>query len=821
MKISFNWLKNYLDLQESPEKVAAWLTDCGLEVEALEKIETIKGGLEGMVIGEVLACEKHPDADRLTLTRVHIGDQELPIVCGAPNVATGQKVVVATVGATLYPQQGDPFVIKKAKIRGQKSEGMICAEDELGLGNSHEGIMVLDPAAVPGTAAADYFKIEHDYCIEIGLTPNRIDAASHLGVARDLLAVMRHLNPDSRLQLQKPEVDAFFVDENTSPITIEVEDSKACPRYSGLCISGVEVKESPDWLKNKLRAIGLKPINNLVDITNFVLHETGQPLHAFDADKIQGNKVIIRKPVQGTTFVTLDNEEVTLTGDDLMICDAHQPMCMAGILGGMDSGVTEATRNVFLESAYFDGPTIRKSSKKHLINTDASFRFERGADPEMTIYALKRAAMMIKEIAGGKITSRIMDEYPHRIEPHVVDFSYEACDRLTGRMIDKHVIKSILESLEISIEKETPEGLRLKVPAYRVDVTRQADVVEEILRIFGYNHIELPERLHASIVSTPKPDKERLQNIASDMLSSRGFAEIMNNSLSKAAYYENDLFDASSIVHIVNPLSQELNVMRQDLLFGGLETIAWNHNRKVHDLKLYEFGNIYIKEADKSHSGSHKLAGYREQRVLAMFMTGHLQPESWKEPQQPATLFDLKAEVLHLLQKLNLPLADLQAEELHQTGVFETGLCYQYNGNTLFELGEVSSKHVKSFDLKQQVLYARVNWDLALELTHKKEIAFTEIPRYPEVRRDLALLIDQSVRFQDIETLAYKAEKKLLRNVRLFDIYRDEKIGKNMKSYAVSFTLQDTKKTLTDKEIDKVMQKISSILQKETGAAIR
>ncbi len=822
MKISLNWLKEYIQTNESPEKISQWLTDCGLEVEALEKTESVKGGLKGFVIGEVLSCAKHPDADKLSITTVDTGSEVLPIVCGAPNVAKGQKVVVATPGTILYPTSGESFEIKKARIRGQESKGMICAEDEMGLGTAHEGIMVLDPAVPTGTPAATYFKVEEDYCIEIGLTPNRIDAASHIGVARDLAAVINHLHPESEIKVHKPDVSGFEADENTADITIDVEDSEACPRYSGICISGVKVQESPDWIKNRLKTIGLKPINNVVDITNFVLHETGQPLHAFDADKISGNKVIIKKPVKDTLFVTLDEEEVKLTGNDLMICNQQEPMCMAGILGGMDAGVNETTQNIFLESAYFEASGIRKSSKHHTINTDSSFRFERGADPEMTLFALKRAAMLIREIAGGKITSEVMDVYPQPIKPNRIDFRYETSHRLIGKTIDPQTIKHILVSLEIKIIRETSDGLLLEVPPFKVDVTREADVVEEILRIYGYNNVELPDRLHASIVSPPKPDKEKLQNVASDILSSRGFHEIMNNSLTKASYYKNDLFNPESIVNILNPLSQELGVMRQTLFFGGMETIAWNQNRRMHDIKIYEFGKVYFKETQKEENGNpFKLPGYREERMLSMFMTGQLQPENWNTKQKSVTLFDMKAEAVHMLHKMNIPAGEAKTEELHKEGFLEAGIRFILNDKVLFEIGEVSRTFLKSFDLKQEVFYASINWDEVVKIQERKPIRYTEIPRFPEVRRDLALLVGKDIKFSEIEQLAFKAEKKLLKNVRLFDIYKDNKMGPDLKSYAVSFTLLDKKKTLTDKEIDKVMDKISKTIQKELSASIR
>jgi len=822
MKISLNWLKDYLTLEEEPEKIARLLTDCGLEVESLEKVETIKGGLKGVVIGEVLTCHKHPDADKLSVTTVNIGNEIVPIVCGAPNVAAGQKVPVATVGTLLYNAKGESFEIKKAKIRGQESRGMICAEDELGLGTDHEGIMVLNPDAQIGQPASEYFNIKEDYCIEIGLTPNRIDAASHLGVARDLVAVYRHLAPEKRFDIKKPDVSQFKPDQTTSEISITIEDPQACPRYTGLRISNVSIKESPDWLKDKLRVIGLKPINNVVDITNFVLHETGQPLHAFDASRIKGNKVIIRKPAKDTPFVTLDEEEIKLSGNDLMICNQDDPMCMAGILGGIDSGVTESTTEIFLESAYFESSGIRRSSKSHTINTDSSFRFERGADPEITLYALKRAGMLIRDIAGGKITSDVLDVYPNPVEPKQVEVKYETIHRLIGKVIPAETIKNILESLEIEILEETADRLLLKIPLYRVDVTRPADVVEEILRIYGYNNVELPERLHASIVSTPRPDKEKLQNVASDLLSARGFNEIMNNSLTKATYYKDEsLFAPAEIVSILNPLSQDLGVMRQTLFFGGMETISWNQNRRVNDLKIYEFGNIYFKEENKDKKGDLKLPGYGEQRMLAIFMTGQMQHESWYMQQKPVSLFDLKAEVTHLLSKMNISLDKIQMEEIKDHQYWEAGLSASLNGKILYKLGEVKRSFLKSFDIKQPVFYASVNWEQVIRLQGSNPVQYTEIGKYPEVRRDLALLIGKEVKFSEIVKLAKAAEKKLLKDIRLFDVYTDNKIGENMKSYAVSFTLLDDNKTLTDKEIDKVMSKISTLLHRELNASIR
>lgn len=823
MKISYNWLRKYIHLDETPDMVAELLTACGLEVEGIEKHEPVKGGLNGLVIGEVLTCEKHPDADKLTLTTVNIGDRILPIVCGAPNVAKGQKVVVATVGTTLHHINGESLEIKKAKIRGQVSEGMICAEDEIGLGQDHNGIMVLDSASVPGTLAKEFFKIEEDYCIEIGLTPNRGDAASHIGVARDLAAVLQHLHPQRKAVLSVPDVGMFKPDNNNSKINIEIEASDACPRYAGVCITGVKVGESPEWLKNNLKTIGLKPINNVVDITNYVLFETGQPLHAFDATTIKGGRVIVKKPAKGMPFITLDGAEIKLSGEDLMICNAQDPMCMGGIVGGVNSGVTASTTQIFLESAYFNPISIRKSSRNHGIKTDASFRFERGADPEITLFALKRAALLIKDIVGGVISSEILDVYPNPIIPKQVILSYQYADLLIGKTIDRTLIKNILKSLQIKILEQLDNGLLLEIPPFKADVTRQADVVEEILRIYGYNNIELPQRMSTSVVSSPKPDKEKLQNLASDFLSSRGFVEIINNSLTKAVYYSNGEFSPSTVVKILNPLSQELNTMRQTLFFGGMEVMEWNQNRKVSNIKAYEFGNVYFKE-DKSTQAVKdlkRLQGYSERRMLGLFMTGNTAPETWYQNDKPVSLYLIKAEVMSIFKRMNVDLSQIQIEYLKNESFFSTGVRYILKERVLAEFGEVCGRYLKQFDLKQDVFFGSIDWDYVTLLCNKNPILYSEIPRFPEVRRDLALLVENSTKFTDIERIAHQQEKRLLKGVKLFDIYQDEKIGKGMKSYAVSFTLQDTNKTLTDAEIEKVMDKISKALQQQLNASIR
>ncbi len=820
MKISYNWLKAYADFNESPEELGVILTDCGLEVESIETFETIKGGLKGVFVGEVKTCHRHPDADRLSVTTVDIGTGELlPIVCGAPNVAAGQKVFVATVGTTLYTPKGE-MELKKVKIRGEASEGMICAEDELGLGDDHEGIIVL-PADVPvGMPAAEYLQVKTDYIFEIGLTPNRIDAASHIGVARDVVAVINHRQGKGTLKLKKPSTAAYKVDNNDLHIPVIIEDAEACPRYSGLTISGISVKESPAWLKERLLSIGHKPINNVVDVTNFVLHEMGHPLHAFDADKIDGKKVVIRKPVKDTLFITLDQEERKLTGDDLMICGTTEPMCIGGIFGGIHSGVTEKTTSIFLESAFFNPVSIRKSSKAHGLKTDASFRFERGTDPEITVEALKRAAMLIKEVAGGKITSEIVDEYPGKVMPAIVDFALHRAAALIGKTIPRPEVIDILESLDIKVLKESGDVLQLSIPTYRVDVTREADVVEEILRIYGYNSVELPERLFSSLVLSPKPDKERLQNMVSDMLAARGFNEIMNNSLTRSSYFETEGFDPARSVQILNPLSQDLNVMRQSLLFGGLDTIAYNQNRKVSDMKLYEFGKIYAKDPERDASAN-ALAPFQERMQLSIFLTGLRQPETWSVKKTQVDFFDTKAAIHAVLNRMGVADDVLQVSDENLNPVYDYGLVYSVKNKEVASLGKLSKNLLKRFDIKQEVYYAVIEWETLLKNAAKQQLLYAEVSKFPEVRRDLALLIDRSVKFSQIEKLAYHTERKLLKAVRLFDVYQDERLGENKKSYAVSFTLLDDRKTLTDKEIDKIMQKLAWNFEKELGAEIR
>ncbi len=822
MKISYNWLKQYLDFEKSPEELAELLTDCGLEVEGLEKWQSVKGGLEGIVIGEVKSCSKHPNADKLSVTTVDIGTSVLlPIVCGAPNVAAGQKVVVATVGTKLY--SGDEsFEIKKTKLRGEPSMGMICAEDELGLGTSHEGLMVLDTEVKTGTLAKDYFKIEEDTVFEIGLTPNRTDAISQLGVARDIKAVLDNLNfvknqPIKRT-LNIPSVDEFKTDDQSLNIDVILKNAEACPRYTGLTISNIEVKESPEWLKNRLNAIGLRPNNNIVDITNYVLHETGQPLHAFDAEEITGGRVVVKKLPKGTKFITLDEIERELTENDLMICNAKGGMCIGGVFGGIKSGVTEKTKNIFLESAYFDSVHIRKTSKHHDLQTDASFRFERGVDPDITLYALKRAAMLIKEIAGGKISSEIKDEYPQKIEKVKVDVSWKNIIRLIGKSIGNDIIKNILHSLEFEILNENENGLTLLVPSYRVDVTREADVIEEVLRIYGYNFVEIPEKVYSSISSTVKPDPEKVQNLSVDFLSSNGFVEIMNNSLTKSTYYENDPdFDEKQSVQIYNPLSRDLNVMRHSLLFGGLETINYNLNRKNYDLKLFEFGQVYKVKNKQAEEVTKK---YNESNHLALFITGKKDNESWYTSDDTADYIFLKAFAFNLLKRIGLKTNTLRFDKSSKK-YFAEGLDYFNNKGQILEIGEISSSVLNKFDIDQKVFYANFDWDLVFEETRKQKIYYTPIPKFPEVRRDLALLLDSSVPYAVVEKLGYQAGQKLLKEINLFDVYEGKNIEPGKKSYAVSFILQDEEKTLTDKVIDRTMKKLMATFEKELNAVIR
>ncbi|MCE3278839.1 MAG: phenylalanyl-tRNA synthetase, beta subunit [Bacteroidetes bacterium] len=817
MKISYNWLKDYVKTDLSPEDAGKLLTGCGLEVESIEKIETVKGGLVGMVVGEVKTKEKHPDADRLNLTTVDIGTGELlNIVCGASNVEAGQKVIIATIGAKLYPSTGEPFEIKKSKIRGAASEGMICAEDEIGLGTSHAGIMVLDADAKIGMPAKEYFKIEEDYLLEIGLTPNRADAASHVGVARDLVAVLNSNNKseeeNSDINLMLPDVSNFQTENRSSEIEVIVEDHEACPRYSGVTIKNIKVTDSPDWLKNRLKVIGVRPINNVVDITNYVLHELGQPLHAFDAAKIKGNKVIVKKLADKSKFTTLDGTERELSSEDLMICNAEGGMCIAGVFGGIESGVNENTTSIFLESAYFNSTSIRRTSKRHSLKTDASFRYERGTDPNITVFALQRAAMLIREIAGGEIASSVIDIYPKKIENFKVPFSFEKCDNLIGKHIDLEIIKKIIISLGIEIEHEGHDALLLSVPPYKVDVQREQDVIEEVLRIYGYNNIEIPTELNSSLSFAEKPDKEKIQNTIADLLSNNGFSEMMCLSLTKEDYSTRlKSLNPEQNVKMMNPLSSDLDVLRQTLLFSGLETIAYNQNRKNADLKLYEFGKTYM--AIKGESTK-----YIETKHLSVFVTGRKQPESWNAKNENVSFYTLKGIVNSILERLGV---DVKMNET-SSDVYSQGLTYNWNKKTIVEFGSVSRPVLKSMDIKQEVFYADINWDLIVEAVKKnKQTMYSEVPKFPEVKRDLALLIDKAVKFEQLEQLAYQAEKALLKSVNLFDVYQGDKLPAGKKSYALSFILQDENATLTDKQIEKIMEKLMKTYQEKVGAEIR
>ncbi|MGV8878366.1 MAG: phenylalanine--tRNA ligase subunit beta [Sphingobacteriaceae bacterium] len=798
MKISYNWLKQFIDTDKNAEEISQILTGIGLEVERLEKIQGIPGGLQGLRIGLVVGCEQHPNADRLRITRIDVGEGELlQVVCGAPNVAEGQKVIVAVTGTTVYPLKGEPFKIIKSKIRGEVSEGMICAEDEIGLGESHDGIMILSTDATVGQHAKDYFKLNDDYVYEIGLTPNRADAFSHLGTARDIAAYLK-------IAVHKPDVSAFKTQSESRSIKVLVEDEAACPRYSSVTVSGVQVKDSPDWLKEKLNVIGLRPINNVVDVTNYVLHELGQPLHAFDADAIRGGKVLIKKCVEGTPFTTLDKVELKLSANDLMICDTEGPMCIAGVYGGLGSGVGASTTNVFLESAYFNAVSVRKTAKKHGLKTDASFRFERGTDPEMTILALKRAALLIVEVGGGTISSSISDLYPTPISPYTVSLTYRNTDRLIGKQIDHEEIRSIITALDIKIESASALSLTLKVPTYRVDVTREVDVIEEILRIYGYNNVEIPTQIRASLNASVKPDKDAVQNQLSDFLSANGYHEIFSNSLTKLAY----LTKPEEAVKILNPLSIDLDVMRQTLLFSGLEAIAYNQNRRNADLKLYEFGKTY------SIIGGQ----YSEQQRFAFFISGNDAQEQWNQKPSAVSFFQLKAVVDALIKRLSV--AELTIEEVN-SGLIAYGLQYRKGSKILVQFGAVNKFALKQTDIDKEVFYADFDFDLIMMLIRKNKIVFADVPKFPAVRRDLSMLIDQRVTFDTLKRIAQKTERKLLKSVNVFDVYQGDKLPPEKKSYALSFVLQDEEKTLTEKAIDGIMQKLMFNLAKEAGAEIR
>ncbi|BFM45025.1 phenylalanine--tRNA ligase subunit beta [Flavobacterium sp. CFS9] len=806
MKISYNWLKQFIKTDWPSDQTSELLTDLGLEVEVVEKYQSIKGGLQGVVVGHVLTCEKHPDADRLKVTTVNIGlESPIQIVCGAANVTAGQKVPVATIGTVLYDKEGAEFVIKKGKIRGMESHGMICAEDELGLGTSHDGIMVLAEGLVPGTPAAEVFKVVNDEVFEIGLTPNRADAMSHLGTARDLRAGM--LQRGVNIELITPSVSNFRVDMRTLKIDVTVEEPLLAPRYCGVTISGITVKESPAWLQDRLKAIGLTPKNNIVDVTNYVLHELGQPLHAFDAAKING-KVIVKTLPEGTKFVTLDDVERTLHKEDLMICDEKGPLCIAGVFGGKKSGVSEGTTAIFLESAYFDAVSVRKTAKRHGLNTDASFRFERGIDPTITEYALKRAALLIQEVAGGKITSDVIEVYPKKVEDFSVLLNFSHVSKIIGQEIPKDTIKKILVSLDIKVNSVSDSGLGLTIPAYRVDVQREIDVIEEILRVYGYNNINFSKKFNATVANSPRTEDYKVQNVIASQLNSQGFHEMMANSLTTAAYAKlSTALKEEHNVTMLNPLSSDLSTMRQSLLFSGLEAISYNINRKNSDLKLFEFGKTYHKY----------LNGYEEHKHLTLLISGNRNKESWTNPQKPTDFFLLKGYVRGVLSRLGI---DKITNAPVQSDVFAEGTAICYNSETLVEIGVVKKSILKHFGIKQEVYFADFNWDLILKIITGK-IKYTEIPKYPEVRRDLALLIDKSTTYESIFNLARQTEKSLLKDINLFDVYEGNKLPEGKKSYALSFTIQDNTKTLTDAQIDKIMSKLQQTFETELGATLR
>ena len=818
MKISFNWLKDYLDIDLDANKVAEVLTGRGLEVEGVEEWESVRGGLRGVVIGQVLTCKRHPDADKLFITTVDIGSPEpLHIVCGAPNVEAGQKVPVATVGTVVT--KGDQSIeIKKSKIRGEISEGMICAEDELGLGSGHEGIMVLDRGAVPGTPAADYFRLVKDTIYEIGLTPNRIDSGSHFGVARDLAAYM-NINMGSDARPELPSVEDFRSDSNESGFEVIIENPTDCPRYSGLVISDVTIGESPEWLKVKLRSIGLNPISNVVDITNFVQHEIGQPLHSFDADKITDKKVIIRNLPDNTKFVTLDSVERNLSSRDLMICDTKGGMCIAGVFGGIESGVTSSTKNIFLESAHFNPVSIRKTSKRHGLQTDASFRFERGTDPNITTWALKRAALLMKELANGRITSGIIDIYPEKIANIRLEVSFRNIIRLIGKQIERATIRRILELLDFNLIREYGDILLMEVPAYRVDVKREADVIEEILRIYGYNNVEINDHVNSTLSYTEKPDRENSANIVSDMLTGAGFNEIMCNSLNPSAWYEqSEDFDIRQLVRLANPLSSDLNVMRQSLLFGGLSSVVWNLNRQNPDLKFYEFGNCYFRKNTLAQVPA--VDDFSEMTALDLFITGKRTKESWNSKPGDSDIFDIKSVTEMVLSRLDIVPRSLQTGESEKK-YFSESITYSFRNKLVAEAGKISKLYLRKLDIGQNVYYSHLEWDYIMKIIAGNTILFRELPRYPYVRRDLAILVDKNIKFSQIEEIAYRTERNLLRETGLFDVYESDDLGPGKKSYAVSFILRDDRSTLTDKTIDKVMANLIRAFEEKLGARIR
>lgn len=819
MNISYNWLKDYLDFDLNPTETADALTSIGLECGSVEEVETVKGGLNGLVIGEVLTCIDHPNSDHLHITTVNLGDgNPVQIVCGAANVAAGQKVVVATVGTTLYSGE-ESFTIKKSKIRGEESFGMICSEDEIGIGTSHDGIIVLPADAVPGTLAKDYYNIKSDYIIEVDITPNRVDAASHFGVARDLAAYLKqNVKP---IELKKPSVENFTTKVSDNYIKVEVQNTEACPRYSGVTIKGVTVTESPDWLKDRLNLIGLRPINNIVDITNFVLHEFGHPLHAFDAQYIVGGKVIVKTLPEGTKFITLDEVEHTLSERDLMICNEEEGMCIAGVFGGLKSGVTESTKDIFLESAYFNPTWVRKTARRQGLNTDSSFRFERGADPNNTLYALKRAALLIQEITGGEIVGELIDIYPTPINNAIVELTYDKVNQVIGKNIPAETVDSILESLEIRPAGNAENRLILSVPTYRVDVQRDVDIIEDILRIYGYNNVEISENVNSNLSYKSQTDKSYdLQNLISEQLTGSGFNEIMNNSLTKESYYtESQVYSINNCVKLLNPLSNDLSVMRQTLLFGGLESVAFNRNHKNPDIRFYEFGNCYFYDADKKIEGE-TLKEYSEEFHLGLWLSGNSVTNSWTAADEKSSVYQMKAYVENILSRIGIS-SDKYSYSQYSNELYSAAISIKTRNRELGIIGIVSKKVLKTMDINAEVFYADLNWDALMKEIKKHSVTYTEISKYPAVSRDFALLLDKAVLFEDIIKVAQKAERKLLKSVKLFDVYEGKNLPEGKKSYAVNFILQDEEKTLNDKQIDAIMKKIQTSLENELGAQLR
>ena len=822
MNISYNWLRDYLPFDLTPDEVAAALTSIGLETGSVETVQSVRGGLAGLVTGRVLTCTAHPNSDHLHLTTVDVGgDEPLKIVCGAPNVAAGQMVVVAVIGTKLY--DGDKeFVIKKSKIRGEESFGMICAEDEIGVGASHDGIIVL-PADTPvGLPAAEYYKVETDHVLEVDITPNRVDATSHYGVARDLAAYLQQRG--TPVALQRPSTEGFGIDDPSPAISIESVDSEGCPRYSGLTIRSVTVRESPEWLRRRLTAIGLRPINNVVDVTNYVLHELGQPLHAFDAAKIAGGRIRVRTMPAGTPFTTLDGIERTLTADDLMICDAEKPMCIGGVFGGLDSGVTESTTDIFLESACFNPTWIRRTARRFGLSTDASFRFERGLDPNGTIEVLKRAALLIREVAGGRITGEIQDVYPNKVEPYAVDITYRKIDETIGQTIPPETVKNILRSLEIEIAHETPEGLSLRVPVYRIDVRRDVDVIEDILRIYGYNNVAFDDRVQSTLsYRTPTDRSQRLESLISEQLCGAGFHEIMNNSLTRRANYEGlTTMPADACVTLMNPLSADLNVMRQTLLFGGLQTIAHNINHKQRNLRFFEFGNCYTRHAEgQSAEADAPLKGFEEEHRLGLWLSGTRTENSWLHADEQTSVYELKAYVENILRRLGVD-EKKTVRRTFTNEIYSSGMTIETAaGRTLATFGIVDRRIARQADIDTEVSFAELSWTALVKETRQATTVFSEIPKFPEVRRDLALLVDTAVTFAQIEQTAAETDRKLLRRVVLFDVYEGKNLPAGKKSYAVSFYLQDAERTLTDRRIDDLMAKLRRNLESKLGAQLR